>query len=43
MCSFWEEILTQNFHMYNINEVIIQTQKYVLFPQLNKQAVLRGK
>ena len=26
-CSF-EEIKTQNLYMYNINEVIIQTQKF---------------
>ena len=43
LCSFVEEIQMPNFNTYNINEVIIQTQKYSLFPLLNKQAVLRGK
>ena len=40
---FKEEIQTLNFNIYNINKVIIQTQKYLSFPQLNKQAVLRRK
>ena len=30
--SFGEEIQTQIFHIYNMNEVIIQTQKYLCFP-----------
>lgn len=29
---FGEEIQTQNFHVHNINEVIMQTQKHHLFP-----------
>ena len=28
---------------YNINRVMIQTQGYLSFTQLNKKAVLRGK
>ena len=32
-----------DFHTYNITEVIIYTWKCSSFPQLNKQAVLRGK
>ena len=31
LCSFGEEIKTQAFIIYNINEVIIQTQKYIFF------------
>ena len=27
-CHFGEEIQTPNFYIYNINEVIIQTQKF---------------
>ena len=42
LCCFEDEIQTQNSDIYNINEVIIQTQKCLLFPCLNKQAVLRG-
>ena len=42
-CSSGEEIQTQNFCMYNINDIIMQTQMYSFFPLLNKQAVLRGK
>lgn len=38
-----EDIFTQNFHIYKINEVITQTQKYLFFPRVNKQAVLREK
>ena len=37
-------VQTQDFHIYNINEVIIQTQRYVyIFLSLNKQAVLGGQ
>ena len=32
LCNFGEEIQTQNFNVYNINEVIIQNQKYLFFP-----------
>ena len=41
--SFGEEIQTQTFNIYNINEAVMQTQKYVLLLRLNKQAALRGK
>lgn len=37
------EIQSYNFYIYNINEVIIQYQKCVFCPQVNKQAVLRGR
>ena len=30
-CGSGEEIQTQNLNIYNINDVIIQTQKYVFF------------
>ena len=43
LCCFGEEIQTQDFKMYNNNEIITQTHKYVSFPQLNKLAVPRGK
>ena len=36
LCRFGQEI-------QNIKEVIIQTQGYLSFPSLNKQALLRGK
>lgn len=37
-------VLEENFFdIYNINKVIIQTQKYLFFPEVNKQADLRGK
>ena len=37
LCSFGEEIQTQNFNIYNITEVIIRTHKYIyVVPQLNK-------
>ena len=39
LCSFGEEIQTQNFNIYNT--VIIQSQNIYLY--LNKPAVLRGK
>ena len=32
LCSFGEEIPTQNCNIYTTNEVIIQTQKYLFFP-----------
>ena len=32
MWFFGEEIQTQNVNDYNLNEVIIQTQKYLSFP-----------
>ena len=38
VCHFQEEIQTQ----VQI-QVIIQTERYLSFPSLNKQAVLRGK
>ena len=41
LCSFGEEIQTQNCNINNINEVMIQTGKYVISPLLNKQAVPR--
>ena len=41
LCSFGEEIKSQNLNIYSINEVIIQT--HLFFPYLNKQAVCRGK
>ena len=43
LCGFGEYIKTQNFNTHIMNEVIIQTQKYVFFLQLNKQAVFREK
>ena len=33
---------TQNFYIYIINEVIIQTQICFFFPELKQQAALRG-
>ena len=42
-CNLGEDIQTQNFNIYKMNEVITQTQKYSSFLQLNKQAVLRRK
>lgn len=46
LCSFGQDIQTQNCYIYNVNEVILQilikTQEY-LFSELNKQAVLRRK
>lgn len=36
-------VVTRNFNIYSINEIIIQTCKYVFFPPLNKQALIRGK
>ena len=41
--SFWRKNLNSEFNIHNINEVIIRTKKYLFFPYLNKQAVLRGK
>lgn len=35
-----KNIQTQDFYVYDINEAIIQTLKYV-FPLVNTQAVLR--
>ena len=32
LCSFGEEIKSQNFNIYCIHEVIIQTKKYLFFP-----------
>ena len=32
LCHFGEEIKTQNFNIYNIKEVIIQTQRRTFFP-----------
>lgn len=29
-------------YIYNIKKITIQTQKYVSYPELSKQAVLRG-
>ena len=42
LCSLekWE---TENVIIYNIIEVLIQTEKYVLFKSVNKQVVLRGE
>ena len=34
-----EEIQTQKCNIYNVNEVIIQTQKYTFFLYVNKQAL----
>ena len=31
LCSFQEEIQTQHFNFYKINEAVIQTQKYYIF------------
>ena len=31
LCSFGEDIHTPNLNIYNINGMIIQTQKYVFF------------
>lgn len=46
LCSFGQEIQTQNVNIYSVNEVIlrilIKTQN-TYFSELNKQAVLRGK
>ena len=30
LCRFEGEIQTQNFNIYNIHEVMVQTQKYLL-------------
>ena len=38
-CSFGEGIQMQNFNIYNINEVIIWTQKYLYSLYLNKQEI----
>ena len=49
LCSSREEIETQNFNTYNINEDIIQLKflfaSFCFFfsPCLSKQALLRGK
>ena len=40
--SLGEEIHTL-FNIYSINEVLMQTLKCLFFPQMNKQAGLRGK
>ena len=32
LCSFAEEIQAQDFNIFNINEVIIQTKTYLSFP-----------
>ena len=32
LCSVGEEIQTQNFYIYNIKEVMIQTQEHLSFP-----------
>ena len=41
---YGEESQTQNFNINNINEVIMQTQKYSFYGDLNKQAERkRGK
>ena len=36
LCSFWEEIQTQNCNISNMCEVIIQTQKNVIHKWINK-------
>lgn len=38
-----EEIQTQKLNINNINKAKIQTQIYLFFLKVNKQAVLRGK
>ena len=43
LCSFGGGIKTQTFNIYNINEVITQTPKYLFYPHIIKQAILRGK
>lgn len=40
LCSLEVEVQCQKFNIYNINEAITQTEKYLYFPLLNKQAVL---
>ena len=43
LCGFGLEIQAQNFNIYNINEVITQTQKYLLFHDwINKQILSEG-
>ena len=42
LCSFGEEIQTQNLNIYNINETVIQNLS-ILFYNMNKQAVVSGK
>ena len=37
LCCSGDEIQTQNFDIYNINEVIIQTQKYLYFLHLTSK------
>ena len=32
LCSFEEEMQTQNVNLHSLNEVKVQTQKYLLFP-----------
>lgn len=41
-CSFGEQIQTQNFITYDINQVVLQSRKYFFFSTTHKQAVLRG-
>lgn len=43
MIRFGEEIPAQNFDMYNINKAIIQTQRPLFSPSVNKQDVIGGK
>ena len=42
LCSFGDEIQTQNFYIYNINGAIIQHERSLFFQEVSKQAVLRG-
>ena len=43
LCRFLKEMKKQNVHIYSINEVIMQINKYLFCPLMNKRAVLRGK
>ena len=43
LCSFEEEIQTPNFNINKMKKVKTQTQKYLSFPELNKQDVLSSR